>query len=283
MTASELVEKVKNLAPAPHTALKLVALLDRPAVDNEEIVQVLKFDNVLTAKLLRACNSPFYGFSEPVASVEQAVLILGHQQILRLLFAIAFNSTMSLPLPGYAGEAKELWRHSLVTALACETLANDELPVEAESAVAFTAGLLHDMGKLALNQVLEEGAQQAIRLRIREYGQSWSEAEQQVIGTDHAEVGALLLQKWKLPEEIVEAAANHHHPVCKPRPRLSSVVHSADCLAHLMGSTFGWEAFAVRVDDNVADALHLTPAKVEEFLVSAHSSLAQADYLGKLT
>jgi len=73
MNANDLIAKVKNLAPVSHAALNLVGLLDQPAISNEDIVHVLKFDNVLTAKLLRACNSPFFGLEEPVSSVEQAV------------------------------------------------------------------------------------------------------------------------------------------------------------------------------------------------------------------
>ena len=79
ITAQELVAKVKNLPPVPHAALKLVSLLDQPAVSNTEIVQALRCDNVLTAKLLRACNSPYFGLDDPVSSVDQAVLMLGQR------------------------------------------------------------------------------------------------------------------------------------------------------------------------------------------------------------
>ena len=120
ITAQELVAKVKNLPPVPHAALKLVSLLDQPAVSNTEVVQALRCDNVLTAKLLRACNSPYFGLAEPVTSVDQAVFLLGHQQILHIVLTIAFGSAMVVPLPGYAVEASELWRHSLVTATAGE-------------------------------------------------------------------------------------------------------------------------------------------------------------------
>src|SRR5579859_4612552 len=120
MTATELVNKVKNLPPVSNAALRLVSLLEQPEVSNDEVVQALKCDNVLTAKLLRACNSPYFGLSEPVASVDQAVLILGHQQILHIVLTLAFGSAMVVPMPGYAVEADELWRHSLITATAAE-------------------------------------------------------------------------------------------------------------------------------------------------------------------
>src|SRR5512140_1508344 len=113
MTAHELVAQAKNVRLASHAALQLVSLLDQPTVSNDSLVHILRHDNVLTAKLLRACNSPHYGFDEPVTSVDQAVFLLGHQQILQMVLTLEFSSTMVIPLPGYAVEAKELWHHSL--------------------------------------------------------------------------------------------------------------------------------------------------------------------------
>jgi len=213
MTAQELVAQIKNLPPVSYAALKLVNLLDQPSVSNDEVVQVL------TAKLLRACNSPYFGLEDPVSSVDQAVFLLGHQQILHIVLTLAFGSSMVVPLPGYAVEANELWRHSLITATAAETVVGEIPDVNMEPAVAFTVGLLHDIGKLILGQALTGDLQADIRQRVEQEHLSRSEAEKLVVGTDHSEVGACLLQEWHLPEDIVEAVANHHHPVLEPRPR----------------------------------------------------------------
>jgi putative nucleotidyltransferase with HDIG domain len=282
MTATELIAKVKNLAPVSHAALNLVGMLDQPAISNEDIVHILKFDNVLTAKLLRACNSPFFGLEQPVSSVEQAVLILGHQQILHIALSIAFSSSMAAPLPGYAAEGKELWQHSLVTAVVAEIIANDSHAVRVEPPVAFTAGMLHDIGKLVMNHVLTAELQTAIRARITQEGRSRTEAEQEIVGTDHADVGGCLLQSWRLPEDILEAVSNHHKPVSEPIPRLSSLVHAADCLAHMIGSNLGWEAFAVRADNAAIQALGIDRGKLDEMVITAHDSMGQVETLMKM-
>ncbi len=277
MTAHELVAKVKNLPPVSQAALKLVNLLDQPAVSNSEVVLVLKCDNVLTAKLLRACNSPYFGLSEPISSVDQAVLILGHQQILHIVLTLAFGSAMVVPLPGYAVEAKELWRHSLITATAAEVLVDDLTELNVETPVAFTVGLLHDIGKLVLGQALTPDLQAAVRNRVEHGRLSRSEAEKEILGTDHSEVGAALLQSWHLPDEIVEAVAHHHQPVLKPRPQLSVVVHVANCIAHLVGSAPGWDSFALRVDNQVIEALGLTNEKLELMTVNVRESFDRVD------
>jgi putative nucleotidyltransferase with HDIG domain len=283
MTTEELVAKVKNLTPVSQAALRLVAMLDHPALSNDEVVEVLKYDTVLTAKLLRACNSPYFGFDDPVSSVEQAVFLLGHQQILHLVLSLAFSGAMNTPLPGYAAERGELWRHSLTTAMAAETLTKSGLSLNVEPPVAFTAGLLHDIGKLVFNHVLDESTQAAVRARIKDDGLTRTEAEKVVLGADHGEVGAHLLRGWKLPEDIVEAVANHHQPISTPVPRLSTVTHVANCLAHLVGSTLGWEGYAVRADATATDALGLTPQKLEDLMIAVHDSAGKVEQFAKMS
>jgi putative nucleotidyltransferase with HDIG domain len=277
MTAQELVAKVKNLPPVPHAALKLVSLLDLPAVSNTEVVQALRCDNVLTAKLLRACNSPYFGLAEPVGSVDQAVFILGHQQILHIVLTIAFGSAMVVALPGYAVEASELWRHSLVTATASEMIAKEFTDLNIELPVAFTVGLLHDIGKLVLGQTLTADLQVKIRRLIEHEHIARAEAEKIVLGTDHSEVGALLLQSWHLPDELVEAVANHHQPILTPKPRLSVVTHLADCVAHLAGSAPGWDGYAVRINNELVTSLAITPEQIEQMVANVRESSDRVD------
>ena len=282
MTAQELVSKVKNLPPVSQAALKVVGLLDEPAVSNDDVVQVLKCDNVLTAKLLRACNSSYFGLEEPVSSVDQAVLVLGHQQILHIVLTLAFGGAMIVPLPGYAVEANELWHHSLVTASAAEALVRDGIDLDVEPPVAFTVGLLHDIGKLVLGQALTPEIQTTVRERI-EQGASRITAERDILGTDHGEVGAFLLQSWRLPEEIVEAVGHHHCPVVTPKLRLSAVAHVANCIAHLVGSAPGWESYAINADQPAAIAMGLTSDKVDGLTIAVRDSLERVDQFMTMT
>ena len=282
MMPNEVIAKVNNLPVVSQAAIKLVTLLDQPAISNEDVVTVLKYDNVLTAKLLRACNSPLFGFEEKISSVEQAVLIMGHQQILQMVLSLAFGNSMSTTLPGYAIEAKQLWAHSLTAAVAAEQLIKSGVQLEVESSVAFTAGLLHDIGKLVLNHVLDPAAQTAIRDHINQNHISRNAAEKDILGTNHSEVGACLLEKWNLPDEIIEAVLNHHQPITKPEPRLSTIVHVSDCIVHMIGSTMGWEAYAIIADANVNQALGITPEWLESLMISVHDSAGKVQHFMNL-
>ena len=277
MTAPEIINKVKNLPPISQAALKLVSLLEQASISNDEVVQVIKCDNVLTAKLLRACNSPYFGLEEPVASVDQAVLMLGHQQILHIVLTLAFGSAMVVPLPGYAVEASELWQHSLITATAAEIVAAEAYDMNVEAPVAFTVGLLHDIGKLVMSQAIKPEIQAEIRDLIEKQKCSRSEAEKVVLGTDHGEVGACLLQSWRLPEEVIEAVLNHHNPIVEPRPKLSVITHVANCLAHLAGSAPGWDGFAVRVDPKAIAALNIDEARIEGMVLLVRDASSKVD------
>jgi putative nucleotidyltransferase with HDIG domain len=271
MKAHEMVAKARNLPPISQAALRLVSLLDKPQTSNEEVVEVLRTDTVLTAKLLRACNSPVFGFQDPVTSVDQAVLILGHREVLQMVLRLAFGTVMSVTLPGYAIEANELWSHALMSACAGQAIVNRGLGIDAEPALGFTVGLLHDIGKLVMGPLLSREQQTAIRQKIAS-GHSSAEAERAVLGTDHAEVGACLLFIWRLPEAIVEAVANHHSPAMMPSPKLSVVAHAANCIAHLAAAAPGWEGYACKIDPGLAQLLQLDENTLDLLVINVRES-----------
>jgi putative nucleotidyltransferase with HDIG domain len=281
MTANDVVAKVKHLAPISQAAVGLIGMLDQPNACNDDIVNVLKIDNVLTAKLLRACNSSYFGLADTVASIDQAVLWLGHQQILHMALSLAFSHSMSALVKDQVQDARELWRHSLITGLAAECLVKATDSIELDPGVAFTAGLLHDLGKVVLRNILTPEFQVAIRDQIERQDLSEPEAERAVLGVDHAEVGKCLLASWHLPAGILEAVEHHHHPVTRPKPALSSVVHAADQLAYLVDANLDWETFARQTDPEVVEAFALDRQKTENLMIAAHDSMSQVENLMK--
>ncbi len=281
MKAETLIAQVKDLtAPSPSVA-KLVNSLNRADADADEVVQIVNQDPVLSAKLLSICNSAGAGAAHPIASIKQAVFFLGYREIYRRVLSIGFGDALDRALPGYAIGDHELWRHSLVTALATQAVLAEARTDCFEPSVAYTAGLVHDIGKLVLNEVLDPATQSRLRARIEQEGRSRLEAERDVLDTDHCEVGAVLLRRWRLPEELVEAVANHHCPVTCPRPQISAVVHLADCVAHEIGSAPGWHSHAVRADEAAAQSLGLGPEKFQLILLSAHESLQVVNELAQ--
>jgi putative nucleotidyltransferase with HDIG domain len=278
MTAPEIISQVKDLPVVSETARKLTRLLSEPDTHREELIQTLRCDNVMTAKLLRVCNSAHTGLSSRVGSIDQAVLLLGDNAIYRMVCAIGFGGAMGFAMPGHAVEANGLWGHSLSTGMGAEYLTEIEAYGEFQPSIAFTAGLLHDIGKLVLNQILTPKWRAEIRTRISEDAHSRVEAEKIVLGADHAEIGACLLQEWCLPEVIVESVANHHAPIIQPVVQLSAVVYLANNAAHLSGpSPGGADAFALRPGPSVAQLLGLKQERLEKMVASAHAAMKAAN------
>lgn len=271
MNAKDIVANLRSLQPVSRAGVKLMKLLGRHDHSNDSVIECLKYDSVLTAKVLRTCNSSFYGYGQKVTSVDEAVLLIGHEQIMRIVLTLSLGGPMAAPMEAYAFEANELWRHSLSTAFVAECLAKDGLVAGVDPAAAFTAGLLHDIGKVAFNQVLSPDLLERLRHQISDHGRSRVEAERDVVGTDHAEVGGRLLATWELPALIVEAVERHHSPEAEPL-RLSAVVCVADTIAHLAGSAPGWESYALKIDPALVEPLHLTGEGIEFMLIDARES-----------
>jgi putative nucleotidyltransferase with HDIG domain len=273
MTASEIVSQVKDLPVVSETARKMVVQLNQPELHRSELVKTLRCDNVLTAKLLRVCNSADCALREPVVSVDQALLLLGNDAVFRIVCTIGFGDSIGFGAPGYAAEANGLWNHSLSTAIGAEYLAGVEGYGNFNSSTAFTAGLLHDIGKIVINKILTPKARADIRTHIALQAITRVDAEKQVLGADHCEVGVCLLQRWFLPETIVEAVANHHRPVNKPEIKLSALVYLANAAAHLAGASPGWDAYAIHVINTSAKVLDIAPEKMEHTFAGIQNAM----------
>lgn len=277
MKAEDLIAKVPKLpAPAP-AVTKLLGLLTRPDTDNAAVAAVLKQDMVLSAKVLALCNSAAYGLSSPVSSLDHAMMYLGFAEIHRMAMVISFGGALSPALTGYVIEVGALWRHSLLTALISENVLRAAKHVQIDPPVAYTAGLIHDIGKLVISHALDPDKQNAIRTLIDAGDHSLIEAERAIIGADHAEVGACLLRQWKLPEVLTEAVAGHHHPPTVPRAGLSAVIHIADVIAHQAGSAPGLGSFAVRIAEAALEGLGLNATHLESLVLSAFDSILEVE------
>ena len=277
MKAAELIAKAQNLkAPSPAIA-KMLAMLSQPEADNEDLIQLIEQDATISAKLLGMCNAAAYGLASPVSSIEQAVLYLGHSEIHRLALNAGFGGALSPSLQGYAIGETELWQHSLLTALIAVILSDRTPHPVIDPAIAYTGGLIHDIGKIVISRALTPELQAAVLELIGQKEHTLLAAERAVLGTDHAEVGAELLKQWRLPEILIEAVARHHQPVSQPHLKLSALVHVADLIAHEAGRSPGIGSYATIPDEAAITALGLKSEDLEALVIQAHDVLAEVE------
>jgi putative nucleotidyltransferase with HDIG domain len=233
----KLTEAMVALPTLPLVALRLLeSIADPDAATSEEIGEVIALDPALTARTLKLANSDFYGFPRKVGTVDLAVVVLGPDAIRDLVLGATVFQTLDPTWRSLTG----LWSHSLACGVAARALA-DRCGYRLESE-AFAAGMLHDIGKVALRQTYPDRYEAAIAL-VRDQKISMVEAERGVLGSDHAEVGGWLAERWGLPGDLVEAIACHHRPEqARLNPELTSLVHIADWLAGRTGNSWPVEA-----------------------------------------
>ncbi len=275
MNPQTLVDKVEDLSvPAP-SVVKLLSLLNQEDIDNAAVVEVVRNDTVLSAKLLALANSAYFASPTPIESCDEALFYLGYEQVHRIAIAVGVSGLLNRHASGYAMDEGEFWRHSLVTAKAAELIA-EGMPHLVNPSIAYAAGILHDIGKLVLNQVLAPEPQAKLEHVIEERGHAGLAAEKAILGTDHAEVGALLLKKWNVPREIHEAVKHHHDlPTAASPAQISHLVGLADSIAHSAASTPG--SIPLEKATTLKRILGIDESKLEEILGKTAEALAQVE------
>ena len=204
----KIMEKVSSFPSMPRAGVKLRALLAEKDVSLDEIEGILRHDPGLAANVLRLANSAFFGVPRKVSTLKHAVMLLGVKRFAQIAVSASMSKTMDKAVEGYDLSPGALWLHSIAVSNVAETLSQYKKIEETND--VFTPALLHDMGKLVLGDFLQEESQNIKSLV--EGGVPLDIAENMVLGTDHAEVGALILHRWSFPSDLVEAVRWHHNP-----------------------------------------------------------------------
>lgn len=267
-----IIDHAPPLPPAPRILPELLALLRKDDAATASIVSLIEFDPALTAQVLRRCNSVDYGFASPVCDLADAVMRIGFGEIYRIVACVVGERMLGAAQSGYGIAPGELWTHCAATAVAARLIARE---LGGDEPVAFTAALLHDIGKLVLSTSLE-GAYKEVLAKTEGSHLSLLEAEKAILGVEHAEVGGRLLARWNLPENLVSAVWHHHDPIkAKPGEQLAACVHLGDVLAHWLGHGYGHQAYALRCRPEALEILEITTKDLEQFLIKTAGSVEE--------
>lgn len=260
--AQEILDRVDSLPPLPDTALKLMSVMNDPRSGMDQIVEAVKYDQAVTSNVLKLCNSAFFGLSRKVTSLNDAMLTLGTVKVLQLVLSVHTNSMLTCEQKGYGLVAGALWRHSVAVALA-SSIFSRRLK-QPNASLAFTAGLLHDVGKVVLSEYVGDKFADIIR-RVTDEGASFTEAEHDVLGFSHEEIGGMVAEKWRLPETIVRCIRYHHTPgELDPPDAMVDTVYLANTLCLLLGIGLGEDGLCSRADETVMQRYGLSEPDLEE-------------------
>jgi putative nucleotidyltransferase with HDIG domain len=217
-TVSEIEEAIKCVRPVPQIVLKIIRMIRDADVSLKDISEELRKDQVLSAKVIRFANSAFWGIEREIESVDRALVFLGEKQFLQLIISSSMEDVFPAGEKGYSLCKGGIYRHALGTALVSEALADFSGAVPSD--IAYTAGLLHDIGKVVLDQKLAAIYPLFYR-RTQEDGVDLTTVEHEELGMDHSEAGERLARDWSLPENLIEVIRYHHDPgESHPRPQI---------------------------------------------------------------
>lgn len=241
----KIISGVSEIPTLPVVASRLTVMLRDREADIGELVDLVRYDPALTAGIIRLANSAVYGAEREISTLRDAVVRLGLEELHRYVTVTTLAPVLSRPVQSYQLGAGQLWRHSVAAALAAEAI-EEALGEDERDGLSFTAALLHDVGKLVFDSLSDEYFSR-IELEAERDLEPFDEAEKRILGIDHTEAGALVLEQWSFPEELVEVARWHHQPGSDSlNPRLIDIVHLADMTAMMMGVGLGRDALGYR-------------------------------------
>jgi len=225
------LDRVEHLPPTPTLLVKLIGLFSQPDHDVDEVVGLMAHDPALTMEVLRRCNSSFFGSDAVVTDINEAVFRLGFYEVYRISVALFGLQAVSAAKLTTSIEIEKLWRHSAYTAIAGGALGRE---LHESEGTAFTAGLLHDVGKIVL--ATAEGHKYAELLRQHGFsGNGLYDAEKLAFGINHGEVGAKLLERWGVPDEVsVPVLCHHQLHWSDPHAGTAAIVNLANLMAHFI-------------------------------------------------
>jgi putative nucleotidyltransferase with HDIG domain len=264
MSAEDIAASVAELPALPASVAQVIGACDDGDMTVGQLSQLILRDQSLTAGMLRLANSAFYGHARRVTTVTDAIVLLGFSAIKSLAISTHTTRLLNRALPGYGLVRGELLRHSVSVALTARRLAVavQLAPVEE----AFVAGLLHDIGKTILSSRLE-GAYEELADVARARRQAFHEVEIELLGFDHAELGAQVARAWSFPADLEEAIRHHHLPArAERKPRLAHTVHLADAACMMLGVGLGVDGLAYGVDPASLDALGIDAGDLERLM-----------------
>lgn len=264
LTLERLIESVDDMPSLPQIVTEIIRISEDPNSTPHDVQKLLAQDQVLTAKILRLANSSFYGFARRINTITEATILLGFQTIRSIVFAASVSNFLTQSLDGYKLNQNELWKHSQAVAMTACYIAKQKRFKNPE--VFYTAGVIHDIGKLVLNQYLQNDYKKVLSL-IYDEGYDFIKAEETVLGYNHAQTGMKLAEKWNLSPEMVEAIGCHHEPEkAQINPLLASTIHISDSIALMMGFGLGLGGLAYNFSDFALETTEIDEKQIESIL-----------------
>ncbi len=272
----KIIRSVQSIPAFPMTVQKVAELVSRDDYAVADLVNLIKYDQAITANILKMSNAAYFGSRHKIKSIQEAVLYLGQQNLLRAVQTAGVSRFYRKVSGGYVTQARELWKHSIAVAMMSQVLSQKVF--RCDDSVLYTAALLHDIGKVFLGEYVQESFNKIENL-VMNRGYSFLEAENEVLGIDHAVLGGMIAEHWHFPAEIRDAIAYHHRPdlLDKEGDHVPWLVYLSDQLCLMIGVDGGVDGLAYKGLEESLTRFHLRVQDLEQGMVMLLESLQSAE------
>ena len=266
----KIIQSIRNTPVLSPSAARLLQVAADPKHDLRDMIEIIRGDFSLTGQILRVSNSVAFSPLQPITSLDRAVAYLGEVYLIGLAINSCAAAVFNSPLTGYEGHRRDLWRHQLYCAVASRIIVRYAKRSLAGD-LAFTGGLLHDIGKAILSEHIVKSSGDILAGISDGSYKDYMDAEEKLFGMNHAEVGYELAKHWKLPVILQEIIRHHHHPEAAPPEHKTLVyaVHLGDALSMLSGFDTGSDGLKYQLDTADNDLFSLSAAKLEALQIDA--------------
>ncbi len=258
-----IMRRLKELPPMPQVMFKAREVMNNPKSNFKALSDILETDQAMATRVLRLSNSAYYGLAGKVSSVQHASVLLGYKTVGEIVSMAGSSTLLGESLKGYLLDSGDLWHHSMAVALASKIISKKVKP-ELEND-AFAAGLIHDSGKIVLDNYLME-RQTMFKDFMADGEKTFLDAEKHILGFDHAEIAALMCQSWKIPNSLTNAICYHHYPSRSKDNVLAYIVHVADSLSLMSGIGTGIDGMLYKMDSKALEYLRLSEENLSHII-----------------
>jgi putative nucleotidyltransferase with HDIG domain len=277
MNKKQIVSAIRDLEPIPEVALQIMEMSRDPDVAIQDVATLASHDTAITANTLRVVNSAYYGLKRKIDSVKEAVILLGIDTIVQLVFMQAASVNLKREMLGYNLMEGDLWKHSAASAILANQIAEnvgyDEINL------IFTAALLKDMGKVVLNQHVAAAIEDIDNL-VHKLGYDYLEAEKEVLGLDHAELGSLIAKQWHFSPQMIRIICDHHLTGGRGIEHDDTcIVHLADAVCSMMGIGTGSDGMAYGFADEVLQRFNYAENGLDQIIMEYGQKREEIDAL----
>ncbi len=266
ISIQSIISEIDTLTPISQIMNQVLSLAKDPKSSMSDIADVIVYDPIITASLIKTCNSAYFALPREVNSVKDAIVLLGLNRVVDLVLIKSVSENLKKAQAGYGLHEGDLWRYSVTTAIMARDLAKRKNASDTQ--LIFTASLLKDIGKIILDRFVADAIDRIDTL-VRDHKYSFHEAEKEVIGLDHAELGGLIAEKWNFSSKMTSIITNHHITDLSALEDFeTAIVYLSEIAAMMAGIGGGADGLAYRFHKSALECLSVSEDEFQEIIAS---------------